>query len=311
MTSASKHPTRLAIALAFFCVYVFWGSSYLGMHYAGLYFSPPLVSGLRFLMATPVVFAICAWRGVRLRVTLHEFVRLAIVGLLLLTGNNVLLVWGEKLVDSGFAALVLAVVPIFVALLEWVLPDGEPVNALGWAGILLGVGGLVLLLWPTLYGGNFASGKILGCGILVLAGLSWAVGSVVSRRFALKVDPFVASSWQMLVAGVVNLSIATGSGAWGRAQWTRPGILSVVYLAVFSSMVAFTSYIYLLHHVPAAKAATYAYVNPLVAVLLGVVFAHERLVPLEYAGMAVVLVAVALVTMSKTRKADAGIAVEG
>lgn len=317
--NADKHPGRLALGIAFFCVYVFWGSTYLGMHYAGLYFSPPMVSGLRFLLAAPTMFLICWWRGVRLRVSWAEFLRLSLVGVLLLTGNNVLLVWGERTVDSGMAALVMAVVPLFVALIEIFLPGGERLNRLGWLGILLGFAGLLVLLSPSLrtmsphsppqVGAPYlipSSGKVLGFAILMIAGISWAVGSVASRRFALKVDPFVASAWQMLVAGVVDLSIATGAGAWETAQWTRPAVIAIVYMAIFGSLVAFSAYIYLLHHVPVAKAATYAYVNPVVAVLLGAVFVGERLVPMEYAGMGIVLLAVALVTASKTKTVATG-----
>lgn len=297
------------MAIAFFCVYVFWGSTYTGMHYAGLYFSPPLVSGLRFLLAAPTMFLICAFRGVRLRVTWAEFIRLALVGVLLLTGNNVMLVWGEKLIDSGLAALIMAVIPIMIAILEMALPGGEPLNGLGWSGVLLGFGGLLVLLWPTLAtahssAARVVAGKTLGFAILFVAGVSWAIGSVASRRFRLHVDPFVASAWQMMVAGVVNLGIATGAGAWGTARWTRPGVIAIVYLAIFGSLVAFSAYTFLLHHVAVSKVATYAYVNPIVAVLLGVILIHERLVPLEYAGMAVILAAVALVTASKTRRSE-------
>ena len=293
---------RWLIPLAFGCVYVFWGSTFVGIRYVVRFISPAFTSGLRYAIAGSLLMAILAARGKSVRVSRRELVRLLVIGLMLLTGNNVLLAWGEQYVSSGMASLIMAAIPIMIALLETVVPGGEPLNGVGWVGTGMGVGGMVLLLWPSLHlpaGAN--GGVLLASGILMLAGVSWAVGSVVARRWTSSADPMVASAWQMLMGGATNIGIGTALGGWHTAHWTRGVLLVLLWLAVFGSLIGYSAYTYLLHHVPVAKVATYAYVNPIVAVLLGAIFLGERLRGLEWVGMGVILLAVAIVTASKAK----------
>jgi drug/metabolite transporter (DMT)-like permease len=289
------------IVVPFACVYFFWGSTYSAIHIAGLYFAPPLVGALRSMGSTALMCGICLARGKSLRVPRRTAWRLALVGVLLMTVNNVLLIWAETKVTSGFAALVIAMIPILVALMETALPGGERLNGRGWMGTLLGAVGMVALLSPSLHRAGGADWRsLLGFTILMVAALAFAAGSVLSRRFHFQVDTFVATTWQIAAAGLCNLTIATGAGCFRTAHWTREGLMAIVYLSVFGSVIALTAYTYLLQNVPVTKVSTYAFVNPAVAVLIGAAMFGERLGPAEIAGMVLILAAVALVIQSRT-----------
>jgi drug/metabolite transporter (DMT)-like permease len=222
-----------------------------------------------------------------------------------MSANNVLLIWAETKVPSGYASLVIAMIPILVALMETALPGGETLNLRGWLGTLLGAIGMFALLWPALHraGATPERRSLAGFVILVLAAISFAVGSVLSRRFHFKVDTFAATTWQIAAASVVNLIIAIAAGNFQTADWTAAGVLSVLYLALFGSVVGLTAYVYLLKHVPVTKVSTYAFVNPVIAVLLGVAIFHERLASAEVLGMVIILFAVATVILSRTKPA--------
>jgi drug/metabolite transporter (DMT)-like permease len=307
MPQSSGEKTRIAVA--FGLVYLIWGSTYGAIHIAGLHIAPPLVGAARSLGSTVVICGICLARKVSLRVSVASAWRLAVVGILMMTVNNLLLIWGETKVASGLASLIIAMIPILVALIETALPGGETLNLRGWLGTLLGAIGMFVLLWPALHRAGGASGagpdhrSLLGFLILTAAALAFAVGSVLSRRFHFKVDTFVATAWQIGCAGVVNLIIAIAGGNFLTAHWTRAGFFSIAYLSVFGSVVGLTAYTYLLKHVPVTKVSTYAFVNPVIAVLLGVVVLHERLAPPEILGMVIILFAVATVILSRTKAA--------
>jgi drug/metabolite transporter (DMT)-like permease len=288
------------IAIAFACVYVAWGSTYSAIEIAGRYFAPPLVGALRSMLSTALICGICVARGTSLRVARGTAWRLALVGVLFMTVNNVMLIWGETKVASGLASLVIAMIPILVALMETALPGGERLNGRGWFGTLLGAVGIVALLWPTLHrAGEGDRRGLIGFVILAAAALVFAIGSVLSRRFHFKVDTFVATAWQLGAAGLCNLSIATASGTFRTAHWTREGIVAIAYLSTVGSVVGLTAYTYLLQHVAVTKVATYAFVNPVIAVLIGVATLHERLAEPEVVGMVLILCAVAMVILSR------------
>lgn len=301
----SKSSPNGRVALAFVLVYLIWGSTYGAIHIAGLHIAPPLVGAMRSLGSTAIMCVICLWRGISLRVPRAAAWRLALVGVLLMTVNNLLLIWGETKVASGLSSLIIAMVPILVAVIETALPGGEKLNLRGWLGTLLGAGGMVVLLWPALHrsGGAPDRRSLFGFLILASAALAFSVGSVLSRRFRLRVDTFVATTWQIGAAGLLNLVIASAGGCFHTAHWTRSGLLSILYLSTFGSVVGLTAYTYLLQHVPVTKVSTYAFVNPVVAVLLGVILFHERLAPAELAGMCIILVAVATVVLSRAKSA--------
>jgi len=293
---------RWAVPIAFGCVYFFWGSTYTAIKIGTQYLPALLLTGVRFLISGSLMLLFCRLRGMRIFYSFREMAWLALLGFLMLGIGNFALVWSEKALPSGLAALIVAVVPLYVALLEKVLPGGEQLHPRGILGLALGFLGLGVLMWPSLRNGFAGQGAQALAGAVLLAGsFSWAVGSLLSRRTKLAVDVLVAAGWQMLFAGVGNAILSTALGDWSRAQWTRPAALSIVYLVTFGSWVGYTAYIWLLKHVPVGKVATYAYVNPMVAVLLGFLLLGERLVLTEYLGMLLVVIAVALVTSSQVR----------
>ncbi len=302
--SLSSHSTRLPgrVVLAFACVYFFWGSTYTAIHVAGLYLGAPLVGALRTVLSTLLLLGICLATRKSLRVTAAQAWRLAVVGILFMSINNVLLTWAETMIASGLASLVIATMPLMLALLEVVLPGGESLNRRGWTGILLGSIGMVALLWPTLQSSSPASASHLAAfGILALAAFAFAIGSALSRRFNFTLDMVVATTWQLGSAAILNTILALAGGSWRTAVWNRAGLGAVTYLAVFGSVVGLTAYTYLLQHVPVTKVATYAYINPIIAVLLGVFLLHERLEAAELLGMATIVAAVAMVILSRVR----------
>ena len=286
-------------------MYFVWGSTYSAIYIAGLHLAPPLVGATRSLLSTVIICGICVARGTSLRVPGRTAWYLALVGILLMSVNNLLLIWGETKVPTGLSSLIIAMVPILVALIETALPGGEKLTLRGWLGTLLGAVGMFVLLWPALHraGGSPDRRSLLGFLILTAAAIAFAIGSVLSRRFHFEVDTFVATAWQIGAAGIVNLTIATAGGCFQTAHWTRSGLLAILYLSTIGSVVGLTAYTYLLKHVPVTKVSTYAFVNPVIAVLIGVVTLHERLAPAELAGMVVILIAVATVILSRTKAA--------
>jgi drug/metabolite transporter (DMT)-like permease len=296
-------PEKSRIAIAFALVYLVWGSTYSAIYIAGLHLAPPLVGAMRSLLSTIIICGICFARGTSLRVSGRTAWRLALVGILMMTVNNLLLIWGETKVPSGLSSLIIAMIPILVAVIETAFPGGEKLNLRGWLGTLLGAVGMFVLVWPALHraGGSTDRRSLFGFLILTVAALAFAIGSVLSRRFHFQGDSFVATAWQIGAAGVLNLTIATAGGCFHTAHWTRGGLLAILYLSTIGSVVGLTAYTYLLKHVPVTKVSTYAFVNPVIAVLIGVVTLHERLAPAELAGMVVILIAVATVILSRTK----------
>jgi drug/metabolite transporter (DMT)-like permease len=291
------------VLFAFACVYIFWGSTYLAIRFGVQVISPFVLGSVRFLIAGPLMLGICAARGLKLRQTPRDFAMLLVIGILVLGIGNQGVVWAEQYLASGLAALLVAVIPLYVALIEVILPGGEGLRARGWAGIGIGFAGLVALLWPGLREGlHSRSGMLLGSIVCILAAFSWTCGSVLSRRAKLAASAFVAAGWEMLFAGVFNCAlifVIEGRNSLARAHFSMQAFWSILWLIIFGSLVGYSAYIYLLDNVPVAKVSTYAYINPIVAVILGAIFLRERLVPVEYLGMAAILIAVYLVTSSK------------
>lgn len=304
MTSPQQsHRSRIIVAFAL--LYVLWGSTYLAMRVIVRDLPPYVAGAARYLIAGPIMMGACAFMGRKVRIGFHDFKRLLLIGVLLLSLGNIGVLWGEKYVSSGLASLVVALVPIWVVIIEaWVFRLGR-VSAKGLFGLVLGIAGLLVLLWPRIVAGSHIGRlELIGCAILASASFFWALGSIFSHRFSLSVDVFVSAAWQMTLAGLVNGVVALASGQLHKATWSVSALSWIGYLVVFGSWLGYSSYIYLLEHVPTTKVATYAYVNPIVAVFLGWIILREQVDAFMLLGTAIIIASVWLVNTSKLRQAE-------
>jgi len=298
--SPAEKQHQWKVIIAFTLVYVLWGSTYLAMRIVVEHIPPAMMGAIRFLASGSIMFLYCWVSRRNLRVTRAEFLRLAAIGCLLLTTGNVMVAWGEQYVPSGLAALVVAAVPLWVALIESVILKSDRLSRRGTTGLMLGALGLGVLLWPKITATTCIGRlELLGCVGLIFAALSWSAGSILSRRSKLDVDPFTATAYEMTIAGVVNAAWALSHGDIANTVLTARGVSAIAYLVTGGSLIGFTAYIWLLEHVPTAKVATYAYVNPVVAVLLGTLILHETVDAYIIAGSAIIIGGVILVTTSK------------
>lgn len=283
---------RVMIPLALFALYIIWGSTYLGIRYALESYPPFLLAGIRFLVAGVLLFGFLRLRGTAAPTAL-QWRNAAVTGVLLLGFGNGLVCFAEQSVSSGVAAVAVASVPLFAALFsgmygQW--PSGR--EALG---LVIGFAGVVVLNL-----GSSLSGSRLGAIVLIVAAASWAFGSIWSKRQDMPAGPMNTAA-QMLCASVALLLVGFGTGEHLPAHPTLRATLAVGYLVLFGSLIAFSAYLYVLKHARPAMATSYAYVNPPVAVLFGVLFAGEHVGAYDLAGMAVILVGVATITLFKQR----------
>ncbi|MFF8279492.1 EamA family transporter [Streptomyces lateritius] len=295
-------PRRIsgAVWAALGIVYVVWGSTYLGIRIVVETMPPFLSAGLRFVVAGLLLTALIAWRqGLSaLRVTRVQLGSAALVGLLLLLGGNGLIVLAETSVPSGLAALLVAVVPAWVVLLKAVF--GQRPTGGGVAGVLLGLAGLAVLTLPGLSGDVRISGVLL----VVVATLLWSVGSFSSSRIPMPPNPFAASAYEMVAGGLGCAAIGLIRGEQYGLDPTAISARSWIALAslvVFGSLIAFTAYAWLLQTAPLSLVATYAYVNPVVAVLLGALVLGEALTWPIALGGAIVVAGVWLIVSTERR----------
>jgi drug/metabolite transporter (DMT)-like permease len=307
MSNSTLHPAKKAasaasIALSFACVYFFWGSTYTAISIGTTYMPATLMAGTRFFIAGAILLAWCRWRGLRILWPPRTMLILGLVGLFLLSGSNVALVYAEKTIPSGLASLVSASIPLFVALAEMLLPRGEPLSVRGWLGIALGFAGLAALVWPSLrtgFNGDFT--RLFAIGVLLAGTFAWTVGSILSRHARLPVNSFVAAAWQMLIAGAFSTLLGTALGQWPGFHVNLASVAAQAWLITGGSLVGYSAFIYLLEHVPVAKVSSYCYVNPVVAVLLGIALLGERPERTEFVGMAAIVVAVFVMTTAKIK----------
>ena len=298
----SSTPERITprVLLAYVSVFIIWGSTYLAIRVGVRDWPPALFAGLRFLMAGGILLLFAGIKKSQMPSGRGIF-DLAVVGLFLLVGGNWLVVWSEKTIPSGLAALIIAVVPLFMSTIDSFVPNGQRLPLFGWIGIVVGFAGMFILVSPSLGVSEGLSLDPMGIVGLVVASFLWSIGSVYSKHHPVHGDIFVNSSIQNLAAGIVLTIIGTALNEWPEIQLTDTGVLSLMYLIVFGSIIGYTSYAYLLRHVPPAKASTYAYVNPVVAIFLGWLILSEPLDGRTILAAVVILAGVAIVQTSKMR----------
>jgi drug/metabolite transporter (DMT)-like permease len=298
MSEASQN--RWSVILAFGLVYLFWGSTYLAIAIAVEHLPPALMCATRFLIAGTLMLAYCGFRGRQVLFSARQLWHMAVVGTLLLMGGNLTLSYAERVVPSGLSALLIAVTPLWFLVLDAWLVGDHHISRRGMAGLALGIVGMVVLLWPKLSAASSIGHRELWFSLSLLGGsFSWALGSVLSKVWQSGEDPFSATAWQVIFAGLANLVFAVLNRDFHRAVWTARGIGAILYLVVGGSWIGYTSYIWLLRHVPSSKVSTYAYVNPVVAVFLGWLVLHETLDRYILIGSAIVVASVILVTSAK------------
>jgi drug/metabolite transporter (DMT)-like permease len=302
---SAQRPKRWMVILAFGLVYLFWGSTYLGIDIAVQTIPPALMCAVRFLIAGVVMLAVCAATGRKILYSPRQLAQCSVVGLLLLMGGNLTLSYAELTVSSGLAALIIAITPLWFLVLDQLLLGDHHISRRGKAGLVLGIVGLFVLVWPDLQAGSMGRRELWASISLTAGAFSWALGSVLSKRWQSGMDVFSATGWQVAVAGVGNLIFALFNGDLSRVVWTARGLGAVAYLVVCGSWIGYTAYIWLLEHVPTSKVSTYAYVNPVVAVFLGWLILHERVDRFILMGSAIVVLSVILVTSAKVKQKPA------
>ncbi len=299
VTVAKAGAPRIGVIAALAAVYVIWGSTYLAIRFAVETLPPFLMAGIRFLVAGAVLYG---WRrasGVP-RPTLSQWRSATVVGGLMLLGGNGGVVWAEQWIESGTAALIVASVPLWMVLLDWLRPGGRAPTPSVWAGVLAGLIGVGILFGS---GGEDGDMYTAGWVVLVLASVSWAIGSLYSRTASLP-GPLLATGMQMLAGGalLVVAGVVTGEArALDPGTFSLRSILALAYLIIFGALVGYTAYVWLLRVTTPAVASTYAYVNPVVAVFLGWLLAGELLTPRIVAASVVIIGAVVLITRSGRR----------
>ena len=293
----TQHPSRWKVIFAFALVYLFWGSTYLGIDIAVQTIPPALMCAVRFSIAGVVMLAVCALAGRKVWYSGRQIALAGVVGVLLLMGGNLTLSYAELSVPTGLAALIIAITPLWFLVLHSMLLGHHHLPRRGKVGLALGLLGLSVLFYPELTADTALGRKEFWASLSLLGGsFSWALGSVLSKRWQSGMDGFTATGWQMTFAGAANFIFAVLVGDFSRVVWTGRGIGAVFYLVVCGSWIGYTAYIWLLGHVSTAKVSTYAYVNPVVAVFLGWLILHERVDRFILGGSAVVLFSVILVT---------------
>jgi len=302
-TDSTLAPSRFALAVAFAIVYVIWGSTFLAILFAIQTLPPFLMASARFLVAGSLLYAWSRLVNGAAAPTLTNWRATAVVGVLLLLGGNGLLVWSEQRIPSGVAALLVGTVPCFMVLIDWLRPGGSRPTGLVIAGLFLGLLGLTWLVGPdALLGGGRAD--LIGAVVVVVGSFSWALGSVYSRHAATPPSPFLSTAMQMLGGGAALLVLSVMLGepwAFDASGVSLRSALGLLYLVLFGSIVAFSAYIWLLRVSTPTRVSTYAYVNPVIAVILGWALAGEALTTRMIIAAAVIVSGVALITLAPKR----------
>jgi len=287
-------PMRLAYA-ALVAVCVIWGTTYLGIRVALEAVPPALMGAFRWIIAGALLLGYVRLRGHELP-HVARWRSLAVQGLLMIGFGNGFVNWAEQSVPSGLAAVVIATAPFFMAGVEAFHEDGERLSRRALLGLVLGFIGILVLVWPDLhFNGGQGTQFVLGLLALQIACLGWAVGSSYSKRHPHGESVLGATAVQMIFGGLIMLAVGTLAGEWGRVSFHGRGVAALAYLTVAGSIGGFVSYIYALQYLPVSTVSIYAYINPLIAVMLGAVLLDEPFSARTVVAMAIVFAGVGLV----------------
>jgi drug/metabolite transporter (DMT)-like permease len=292
---------KIKVWVPLVALYIVWGSTYLAIRYAVETIPPFLAAGARFLISGLILYIWRRMAGDPLP-TSRQWRSTAIVGLLLLVGGNGMVSWAEQTVPSGIAALIIGSVPMWMVLIEAIRPGGVKPNWQALLGLLIGFGGITLLVGPSNLSSGITHLNPFGVGALLLAAFLWSVGSIYSRSADLPNSSLMTTGMEMLVGCIGLFVVATLTGEWQTlhlAQVTTRSILGVLYLAAFGSLIGFVSYAWLLRNASVSLVSTYAYVNPVVAVLLGNWLAAEPLTARVLTAAVIIVGSVALINTAR------------
>jgi drug/metabolite transporter (DMT)-like permease len=287
------------VLLAFAAIYLIWGSTYLAIRVAVETLPPFAMAGVRFIAAGLLLYGWLALQG-RARATPRQWLDNTLTGALLLVGGNGIVVWAEQAIPSGITTLIISISPLFMVLIDWMLPRGTRPTWATFTGLALGFGGLVLLIGGGVPGGT--SLDLGRCAGLMVACISWSVGSLYSRYARNPADPMTAATLQMLLGGALLSVVGLARGElenFHLADVTLRSALAWAYLVAAGSLIAFPAYVYLLKHSTPARVSTYAYVNPVVAVFLGWLILGEPVNGRTLVASVVIVAAVAIITTQK------------
>lgn len=286
------------VLFAYLAVCFFWGSTYLAIRIGVKDFPPFVFASIRFLIAGSIMVIYSKLKKLEFPKDKKETVNISITGLFLLLGGNGLVVFAEQWVHSGIASLIIATVPLFMALIEYLIFKNQRLDYKGIIGLLLGFAGVFYLAFSNQSMGAI---NIKGIIMLLFASLFWATGSVYSKTYKSTSSIFSKIGIQMLAGGVGLLIVSISMGEIANLRMSIQTILALIYLIIFGSIVGYSSYIYVLQKWPASKAGTYAYVNPAVAVLLGAIILKESITVSIIFSMIIILFGVVLVQKSKLK----------
>jgi drug/metabolite transporter (DMT)-like permease len=306
VTAPASAPSRAAIILAFATIYLVWGSTYLAIRVCIETMPPFLMAAARFLIAGTLLFAFLKLRGAPMP-TARQWRLNALIGTFLLLGGNGTVVWAEQFVPSGLTALLIGIGPLFIVLIEWAWPGGQRPTARTALALLIGFAGVTWLAAPWQ---NPAHGGLhVGGVIAILAGcFSWSLGSIVSRHAKHGADPAMAAALQLLCGGTALMIAACLHGDWTALNLpaiSGPSWSAFAYLVIVGSLVGFSTFVWLMKKCPPAQVSTFAYVNPVVAVILGWLILGEPITSRTLVASAIIIAAVILITLEKNKPSPA------
>jgi drug/metabolite transporter (DMT)-like permease len=311
MTPPTPRQRRLAY-FSWITVCIVWGTTYLGIRISLETMPPMLMGGLRWLMAGSLLAVYVRARGDRLPPP-SRWGGVALLGFLMLGLGNGGVVVAEQWVPSGLAAVIVASNPFWMAAVEAALPDGERLRANIVVGLLIGFSGIVVLVWPDLtFNGAGRRGFLAGVIALQIASVGWSIGSAYSKRHARKDNVLGTTAFQMLAGGVILTAAGTVLGEWPHLYFTRQSAIALVYLSTVGAIGGFVAYTYALRHLPVSFVSLYAYINPVIAVTLGVLFLHESFDARMAVAAALVFAGVAVVRWTgRQTVSDSGLEAQG